>query len=487
MGRPLLYEINTRCWLRELSSGAPQTPVTLLNVPEREFRYWNSAGFTHIWLMGVWGTGGKTLRAARSSPGLMRCCSELLPNCLSEDIGSSPYAISGYRVAPELGGEQGLRVFREKLHKHGLKLVLDFIPNHVGLDHPWVEHHPERFVTGSTGQNGCFGAANQSLLKWLAHGRDPHFPPWDDTVQLDYRLKDTREAMIAELLAVAEVCDGVRCDMAMLLLKKVFHATWAGHPRADAEWQEEFWGEAIRTVRASKPGFLFLAEAYWGLEPELCALGFDYAYDKPLYDHLLNRDAAGVCRHLYAKPGAALAQGAFFLENHDERRVASVLTIPEHRAAALLVLSLPGLTLLHEGQLAGAKIHVPVQFLRRPDEPVDPAVASIYDELLPALRQRLVGRGACNLLKPEPLPGNTCAAVVAIRWSAACGTDLVMLNLGDEVSRFSVDPGCDPAWHVSTLLPVPGAGEVSWSNAGVAEVALPAYGFTILSFRVPGT
>ena len=98
-------------------------------------------------------------------------------------------------------------------------------------------------------------------------------------------------------------------------------------------------------------------------------LGFDYTYDKTLYDGLVSRDAAGVQRHLLGMTAGAVAASAHFLENHDEPRIAAILSPAEHRAAALLILGLPGMRFLHEGQLSGARLKIPVQLARRLEEP----------------------------------------------------------------------------------------------------------------------
>ena len=149
------------------------------------------------------------------------------------------------------------------------------------------------------------------------------------------------------LQSIAGRCDGVRCDMAMLVLNDVFAKTWESFPIANHQSPaSEFWASAIPAVKETHPGFLFLAEGYWGLEARLQALGFDYTYDKPLYDGLVSRDAAGVQRHLLGMPGGAVAASAHFLENHDEPRIASILSPAEHRAAALLILGLPGMRFL---------------------------------------------------------------------------------------------------------------------------------------------
>src|SRR6185369_9606482 len=110
----------------------------------------------------------------------------------------------------------------------------------------------------------------------------------------------------------------------------------------------EFWADAIAAVRRRLPEFIFLAEVYWGLEERLQSLGFDYTYDKTLYDRLISWQPGGVQKHLLGLKLAQISAGAHFLENHDEPRVAAKLEFPAHRAAALTILSLPGMRFVHE-------------------------------------------------------------------------------------------------------------------------------------------
>ena len=149
----------------------------------------------------------------------------------------------------------------------------------------------------------------------LAYGRDPYFSGWPDTLQLDYGNPATQEAMISELVKIAGQCDGVRCDMAMLVLPDVFERTWGR--RAPL-----FWPDATRRVRERVPGFCFMAEVYWDLEWTMQQQGFDYAYDKRLYDRLRDGHALPVRQHLHA---GLDYQGelARFMENHDEPRAAA--------------------------------------------------------------------------------------------------------------------------------------------------------------------
>src|SRR2546421_4056566 len=212
---PLIYEINTRCWLWDLSEKDGR--VTLANVLESEFARWRYLGFTHIWLMGVWTVGPRARDFSRGLAELKETQGRLLPDFCEEDVVGSAYAIAGYEVSQDLGGELGLSEFRERLHANGVKLVLDFIPNHTGIDNLWLDTRPDLFVQSPACAPGTFSRNTSRGEIWIAHGRDPYFPPWADTAQLDYRNPATQAAMIEQLQLVAQRCDGVRCDMAMLV------------------------------------------------------------------------------------------------------------------------------------------------------------------------------------------------------------------------------------------------------------------------------
>jgi hypothetical protein len=471
MIHPLVYEINTRCWLSALAQREGRA-VTLANVPESEYARWRHLGFTHIWAMGVWTTGPRTRSLALNDENLRRRFDQLMPDWNEEHVPGSPYAIAAYRVPATLGGETGLRAFREKLHAHGMKLLLDFVPNHLGLDHPWVETQPEFFVRSPGEVAGTFSRQTSAGRQWLAHGRDPNFPPWRDTVQVDYRRPEVRVAMIEILQSIAELCDGVRCDMAMLALNEVFNKTWAHLPAPYPPPAAEFWEEAIPTVRKFAPEFLFLAEAYWGLEARLQSLGFDYIYDKDVYDALVERRYAELRKQLLSSPIGERSARTHFLENHDERRIASVLSPAEHRAAALLVLGLPGMRLLHEGQLHGWRHHVPVQLGHWPGEPAQPEILSMYKDLLAALKASAVGRGECRLLHPRAGPENEGAgSCVIVQWQKSPReVDLVVVNLSPHASqcrvRLEIKEFAAPDWELRDLL---GSGSSHLDGVGLAD------------------
>jgi hypothetical protein len=211
----------------------------------------------------------------------------------------------------------------------------------------------------------------------------------------------------------------------MLVLWDVFEGTWGGG------WTGgELWAEAIPIVRRAHPGFLFLAEAYWDLEYRLQRLGFDYTYDKRLYDRLRHADAAAVGGHLLADD-AFSRRCCRFLENHDEARAASAFRPDRHRAAAVVALTLPGMRLLHDGQLEGRRRHLPVQLLGRAPEPVDRDLAAFYARLVASAPRR----GAWRRLDAPP-------PILAWTWDAGrLGQTFVVVNFGPDASSAWLNVG----------------------------------------------
>src|SRR4029453_14723808 len=294
---PSLYQVNTRVWLTDLSRALGR-PATLDDLPDAELDRVTEMGFDWLWLLSVWRTGPAGQRGSGTNPEGRGEFEETLPDLREEDIAGSGFAITGYTVHPDLGGDAALARLRARLQARGLRLMLDFVPNHTGLDHPWVEDHPEYYVAGTemdlarAPQNYTWVRRNRGDLL-LAHGRDPYFAGWPDTLQLDYSNPATQEAMTAELVKIAGQCDGVRCDMAMLVLPEVFQRTWGRQA-------PPFWPRAIGEGRERGPGFRFMAEGYGDLEWTMLEQGFDYAYDKRLYDRLREGHARAVREHLLA-------------------------------------------------------------------------------------------------------------------------------------------------------------------------------------------
>jgi hypothetical protein len=414
---PLLYQINTRVWLTDLARTLGRQ-ATLDDIPDTELDHLAQLGFDWVWFLSVWQTGPAARQVSRSNAGWRKEFEDTLPDLREEDIAGSGFAIQNYTVSSDLGGAAALARLRQRLKKRGLKLMLDFVPNHMAPDHPWANEHPDYFVPGTeddlanSPQNYCRVQTGKGALV-LAYGRDPYFDGWPDTLQLNYANPELQQAMIGELERIAGQCDGVRCDMAMLVLPDVFERTWGLKA-------ELFWPKATRQVREKSPSFLFMAEVYWDMEWTMQQQGFDYAYDKRLYDRLRDGKARPVREHFLA--GLDYQNKlARFLENHDEPRAAATFATEIHEAAAVITFLSPGLRFFHHGQFEGRKKRISPHLARAPEEPIDRNLMQFYDQLLSVLRNPAVRSGAWQLLECLPAwEGNpTWDSFLAFAWQGA--------------------------------------------------------------------
>ncbi|MEI8045861.1 MAG: alpha-amylase family glycosyl hydrolase [Bacteroidota bacterium] len=431
---PSLYQINTRVWLTELSGNLGRQAM-LDDIPDAELDRLAEMGFDWIWFLSVWTTGKLGQEISRENPDWRRDFEATLPDLKEEDIAGSGFAIAAYKVHPDLGGDAALKRLHDRLSERGLKLMLDFVPNHMGPDHPWVSEHPEYFISGTEDDLKNY-PQNYIQVKQkkgdliFAYGRDPYFSGWPDTVQLDYSNPDTVEAMSSELLRISTQCDGVRCDMAMLVLPEVFEKTWG---RA----AQPFWPIVTNLVREKVPGFCFLAEVYWDMEWTLQQQGFDYAYDKRLYDRLTEGHARAVREHFFA--GLDYQDKlARFLENHDEQRAASEFGAEQHRAAAVITFLSPGLRFFHQGQFEGRLKRISPHLVRAPKEPVNEDIQKFYGSLLSALKKPVFRDGFWELLDCLPAwDGNaTWDSFLAFAWEDNDGRQaLVCINYSPHDSQ----------------------------------------------------
>ena len=422
---PTLFQINTRVWLERLSREAGKR-ITLAEIDDATLDSFAERGFDWVWLLSVWQTGATGRAVSRNNPQWRAEFQTVLSDLTEDDISGSGFAITTYTVNEALGGETALAQFREKLARRGIKLMLDFVPNHTAPDHPWVKAHPDYYVEGS---EAALAEAPANYLrvetdkgpKILAYGRDPNFPGWPDTLQLHYANPELQMARTDELIAIAGKCDGVRCDMAMLLLPEIFQRTWGIAP-------EPFWPKATATVLEKYPAFTFMAEVYWDLEWTLQQQGFTYCYDKRLYDRLRDGHAGPIRGHLLA--GLDYQDKlARFLENHDEPRAASEFLWPQHQAAAIITFLSPGLRFFYHGQFEGARVRVPTHLCRGPDEPTNPEIAAFYARLLAVLKRTAFRDGTWSQIQPQPAwAGNwTSDGFVANAWASEDGSRHVVV------------------------------------------------------------
>jgi hypothetical protein len=409
--------------------------ATLDDIPDSALDQFKERGFDWIWFLSVWQTGKFGQQISRQHAGWRKEFQDTLPDLREEDIEGSGFAIVKYAVSEKLGGNAALARLRNRLEQRGLKLMLDFVPNHMAIDHPWVIDHPEFFIRATELELVREPMNYVRVQKTggdiiLAYGRDPYFSGWPDTLQLNYSNPDLQEAMIGELTRIASQCDGLRCDMAMLVLPEVFERTWGTRCQA-------FWPEAIRRVHAVNPDFTMMAEVYWDLEWTMLQQGFDYAYDKRLYDRLKEGHARPVREHLFA---GLDYQGhmARFLENHDEPRAAFEFTPDQHKAAAILTFLSPGLRFFHQGQLEGRKKRISPHLVRAPKEIAIQELEIFYGKLLDVLHWNVLRQGDWQLAQCIPAwEGNPSGDnYVAYAWQGSQGEKIVIaVNYSPDCSQ----------------------------------------------------
>ena len=433
---PVIFEINTWVWLGELSRKYRRL-VDLATIPEQEWDAIASYGFDAVWLMGVWERSPAGLEISMRNEGLLEDFRRALFDFSPQDNVGSPYCVRRYAVDRHLGGPAGLAAARSTLRERGLRLIVDFVPNHVAPDHPWVRKHPEYFVPGSADDaRNDPSSFVEASGKVFARGRDPYFPAWPDVLQLNAFQPGLRQAAIETVSDIAGQCAGVRCDMARLMLTDVFALT--GGARAGLKPAADYWAMVIGAIKARHPGFRFIGEAYWDLEWALQQQGFDYCYDKQLYDRLKRGEVESVRLHLLADRSYQ-DKLVRFIENHDEPRAAAAFPSGKGRAAAVAILTLTGAKLLHEGQLEGRKVRLPVFLGRRPTEPIDDDLVAFYRRLLKAVSSDVFRNGEWRLCERSGWTDNqSCSNVLAWCWAQANERYLIVINFREGTAQAHV-------------------------------------------------
>ncbi|MBI1938049.1 MAG: glycosidase [Ignavibacteriales bacterium] len=433
---PSLYEINTRVFVKRFGA---ETKIT--NVPPV---FWNELaekGIDYVWLLGIWKTSDEVIEKYCFEDDLVNSYKRALRDFKKEDVIGSPFSIDVYDVNPKLADADSLIELKSFLNSRGIKLILDFVPNHFGAGTSLLKTHPEIFLQ----------VDEESFLKdphtyfkpfagkeiYFAHGRDPFFPSWQDTIQINIFSKDAREFLTDTLLRLTDVCDGVRCDMAMLLLNNVFKNTWIGALSKNHFHlhEKEFWSEAISAVKNKRADFIFIAESYWDMEWELQQLGFDFTYDKKLTDRLRTGYVKDICEHLLAEESYQ-KRSLRFIENHDEERAAASFGKEKSKAAAIIISTIQGMRFYHDGQLEGKKIKLPVQLGREPEEFFPNGIHDFYDRLFSITQEKTFKHGNWKLLRPGPAwEGNISHNnMLAWEWNYNDEKRVVVVNYSESVS-----------------------------------------------------
>ncbi len=436
---PHILEISAHSWLKKIGDEIGVNNLTLDNVPESYLFTIKESGFDALWLMGVWEESPASREIARADRAINEQIGKVFPDYKKEDIIGSQYSIHSYNVSSKLGGDAALLKFKEKLNEFGVILILDFAANHLAKDHPLTLSNPDLFIKskGEPEDKSLYFKTENG--DWLAHGRDPHFPPWTDTVQLNHFNPDTRKYLMDTLMHVSSLCDGLRCDMVMLMINKVFRDFWGDVCVFDAP-ADEFWPTAIRKVKEKYPFFIFTAEVYWGLEWDVQEMGFDYTYDKILYDRLLKSSPQDIQGHLTAEHLYQM-RSTRFISNHDEEAPIKAFGREKSKAAAVVVSTIPGARLFTFEQIYGLPAKLPIQYIPSLSNK-DEEMFEFYSKLLTIVNHPCFHGGQWVMKKTRPVieEDETCSNILSWVWTQLSTIKIVAVNYSDT--------------HVQCLLPV---------------------------------
>ena len=434
---PRLFELNARIWIRRFGQD-----FTLASVPDDQITRWKELGFDMIWLMGVWDNNKDVINEYCFEPELISSYNSALKDWHKDDVIGSPYSIDRYEINPLLGTREDLLSFKKRLNNAGISLILDFVCNHFSAKSSLIWSNKEIFLTADEfifkNDPYTFYPSPANSKEYLAHGRDPLFPPWKDTAQINFYSREARNYLTSVLIDLTDLCDGVRCDMAMLPLNNIFYNTWIGVLKKYGfeKPEKEFWEEAISQVKIKRDDFIFIAETYWDLEWQLQNLGFDFTYDKRLTDRLAAGAIHSIKEHLQAEK-VYQEKSVRFLENHDEDRAIVKLGRERSIAAAVVISTIPGITFYFDGQCEGKKVKLPVQLGREPEEKQDEKIKEFYRNLFRITKADIFRNGTWKLLETSPVADSDLSYENLLAWEWRLGNELriVVVNYYHSTSR----------------------------------------------------
>lgn len=433
---PSIYEINTRVFLKRFGSG-----IKVNEVPEDIWQQLADKRFDFIWLMGIWRTCQSSVEKYCFEEDLIKNYNRALRNWQKEDVIGSPFAINVYEINESFGSIDHLLNLKEKLNRMGIGLILDFVPNHFNAETGLLKTNPDIFLSvdkeSFLRDPHTYYQPDKDIEQYFSHGRDPFFPAWQDTVQVNFFSHHARNYLINVLIHLTDICDGVRCDMAMLALNNVFKNTWSGIISKNnyEPPPTEFWAEAIQKVKSKRKDFLFIAEAYWNLEWELQQLGFDYTYDKSLTDRLKSGYALAVREHLFAEKDYRI-KSLRFIENHDEERAFTAFGKEKSKAASIIISTIEGMRFFYDGQFEGKRIKLPVQLGTEPHEHPNSEMIEFYCRLFQVTAIDIFKTGTWSLLETSTSwEGNTTFKnMIAYQWILDDRKRIVIVNYSEVVS-----------------------------------------------------
>ncbi len=431
MPRVVLLAKNAYVWLDQLSRKY-RVPIQRLDqIPDAELDTLARWGITGLWLIGLW-------ERSRASQRIKVLCGN--PKAVA-----SAYSLFDYQIAADLGGEEAYQSLRARAWQRGIRLASDMVPNHMGIDSPWVIEHPDRFLSlpyspfpaytfngpdlswsegvGIFLEDHYYDRSDAAVVfkrvdrrtgeeRYIYHGNDGTRMPWNDTAQLNYLRPEVREAVIQTILAVARRFPIIRFDAAMTLAKRHYQRLWFPEPgtggaipsragqgltqaQFDAAMPQEFWREVVDRVAREAPDTLLLAEAFWLMEGYFVrTLGMHRVYNSAFMNMLRDEQNANyrsVMKNTLEFDPDILKRFVNFMNNPDEETaVAQFGKGDKYFGICTVMATLPGLPMFGHGQVEGLaeKYGMEYRYAEWDEKPDADLVARHEREIFPLLHRR---------------------------------------------------------------------------------------------------
>ncbi|HEY3628222.1 MAG TPA: alpha-amylase family glycosyl hydrolase [Terracidiphilus sp.] len=432
---------STWVWLAQLSRFYGRHIRRLDEIPDEELQTLADRGMNTLWLIGIW-------ERSRASKTIKLLCG-------NQDAVASAYSLFDYRIAEDLGGEPAYINLRDRAYRKGIRLASDMVPNHMGIDSPWVVEHPEWFISRWESPYPAYSFEGPDLsadgrveikiddhyytqtdaavvfrrrdkgsgeTRYIYHGNDGTSFPWNDTAQLDYLNPAVREQVIQTILHVARLFPVIRFDAAMTLAKRHFHRLWFPGPGSsgaipsraensmtqaefDRHMPHEFWREVVDRVAAEVPGTLLLAEAFWLMEGYFVrTLGMHRVYNSAFMVMLRDEDNANyrsVIKNTLEFDPDIMKRYVNFMSNPDERTAIDQFGKGDKFfGVGVMMATLPGLPMFGHGQVEGFTEKYGMEYQRpRYEEWPDQGLIDRHNrEIAPLLKRRWLFAESTNFL-----------------------------------------------------------------------------------------
>ncbi len=428
-------------WLDQLTKQYGYPITRLDQIPDPELDRLRDEGFTGLWLIGLW-------ERSKASKRIKQICG-------NPEAAASAYSLYDYNIAQNIGGWDALANLRQRCWQRGIRLASDMVPNHTGMDGNWVMNRPDLFIqrrdcpfphysfNGENlsqdprtsifledhyySKNDCavvFKRVDNQTgdVRYIYHGNDGTGLPWNDTAQIDFLNPEAREAVMQEILHVAQNFPIIRFDAAMVLAKKSIRRLWypePGHGGDIATRSEtglstkqfndaipnEFWREVVDRVAKECPDTLLLAEAFWMMEGYFVrTLGMHRVYNSAFMNMLKkeqNQKYRETVKNTITFDPQVLKRYVNFMNNPDEETaIAQFGDGDKYFGCCTLMITMPGLPMFGHGQIEGFTEKYGMEYTKayKDEKPNQYLIDRHWHDIFPLMKKRWLFSGVDNFL-----------------------------------------------------------------------------------------